>query len=192
MNAFTRRHLVIDERSAPPEEEGVIQPFLLDEASSTPSASWMDQAGWSAQINRESLMLSLSQVTAAALLPPLIDLPTGLDLLHYAVDLHTRLDALFLREVTLYLENNWESLGWQRVDAHTFLCVIGAGVAACLQTAPGAEQLSLRYNSDLANELFHAGRAIDLPRSRLFLQTTLYEKINVLLAQARSNCWNWL
>ncbi len=75
-------------------------------------------------------------------------------------------------------------------DSYTF--VIGAGVAATLDLHPGREQLYLRYASDLADELYLAGRAIDLPRSRLFLQTTLYERVDALLAQLRERCWRWV
>ena len=90
------------------------------------------------------------------------------------------------------LREHWCELGWGQVGPRSYLCVIGAGVAACIDAEPGDEQLYLRYDNDLANALFHAGRTIDLPRSRLFLQQTLYEKFDVPLALMRARVWNWL
>jgi hypothetical protein len=55
-----------------------------------------------------------------------------------------------------------------------------------------AERLYLRYASDVEHALYLAGRTLDLPRSRLFLQSTLYERFEVILVQVRSRTWNWL
>ncbi len=184
--------LSVDESRYPAEAEAPIQPFLVDREQPFLALCWAGETGgWSSMVSRETLALALSQVTAAHILPPLVDLPAGVDLLNYRVELRQKLDPLLVRELTLVLESNWRSYGWEQVGPHTYLCVIGAGVAACMDMADGDEQLTLRYNNGLANELFHAGRAIDLPRSRLFLQTALYEKVNELLALLRSRCWQW-
>jgi hypothetical protein len=73
-----------------------------------------------------------------------------------------------------------------------YASVIGAGVAACIDTTPGDETLYLRYATTLAAELFVAGRTTDMPRSQLFLQTALYERVDILLEQMRVRTWYWL
>jgi hypothetical protein len=191
MKSFMNNRLVVDERCCPSDDELLMQPYLLGDDRSLPALSWLEQDG-AALMDRENMALALSQVTAVNLLPPLLDLPTGVDLLHYRVELREKLDPILVRELALILENQWEGLGWEQVSETSFLCVIGAGVAASIETAAGSECLSLRYANGLANELFHAGRAIDLPRSRLFLQTTLHEKINPLLSRLRDRCWQWV
>ena len=192
MNAMPNRWIVEDERRYPAEDAPLIQPFMVGDASHGLTLGILEATGGSATLtNREGLALALSQVTAARLLPPLVDLPTGMDLLNYRVNLGESLDPILVRELSLVLESRWKDFGWEQLEPHTYLSVIGAGVAACIETTPGDEQLYLRYNSSLANELFHAGRAIDLPRSRLFLQSALHEKVNQLLAQLRERCWQW-
>jgi hypothetical protein len=192
MKALLKSRLVVDERRCPAEDEPLAQPFLPGDDRSVPALSWLENGDWADLMNRENMAFALSQVTAANLLPPLLDLPTGVDLLRYHVELRDKLDPILVRELALILESQWQALGWEQVSQHSFLCVIGAGVAACIETTPGVECLSLRYANGLANELFHAGRAIDLPRSRLFLQTTLHEKINPLLVHLRDRCWQWV
>ncbi len=192
MKALLNSYIVVDERCCPAEEESLAQPFLLGTNRSVPALSWLEKGDWADLMNRENSALALSQVTAANLLPPLLDLPTGVDLLQYRVELRDQLDPILVRELALILENQWQALGWEQVSETSFLCVIGAGVAACIETTSGEECLYLRYASVLANELFHAGRAIDLPRIRLFLQTTLHEKLNPLLTRLRDRCWNWV
>jgi hypothetical protein len=192
MKALLNSHIVVDERCCPAEDEALAQPFLPGANRSVPALSWLEKGDWADLMNHENTALALSQVTAANVLPPLLDLPTGVDLLQYRVELRDQLDPILVRELALILENQWQALGWEQVSETSFLCVIGAGVAACIETTPGEECLYLRYASVLANELFHAGRAIDLPRSRLFLQTTLHEKINPLLARLRDRCWQWV
>jgi hypothetical protein len=189
---YTR--IVVDERTGPADDPIILQPFLIDEDHGQPplSLDWLEKGQWSAFMSREGTALALSQVTAAHILPPLLDLPTGVDLLNYRVALRDRLDPVLVRELALILEHNWRELGWEQVGPTTFLCVIGAGAATCIETRPGKEQLYLRYASSLANELFHAGHAVDTLRSRLFLQTTLYEKVNELLTRLRCNCWDWV
>lgn len=192
MKALLNSRLVVDERCCPAEEEALMQPFLAGDNHCVPGLSWLERGNWAGLMDRENSALALSQVTAANLLPPLLDLPTGADLLRYRVELREKLDPALVRELALIVEHEWRALGWEQVGETSFLCVIGAGVAACIETVPGEECLYLRYASGLANELFHAGRAIDLPRSRLFLQTTLHEKINPILARLRDRCWQWI
>jgi hypothetical protein len=178
------KHIQPDERCIPPDDETLYQPFQPGAMS--------DLAGVPENIDRECLALALSQLTAARLLLPLVEVETGEALLRYRVDLRAQVDTFVVEEIKRALETQWHKLGWEQLGQHTFLCVIGAGVAACIDTTPGEEQLCLRYASELAHEMFHAGCAPDAWRSRLFLQTTLYEKFNALLKIARAGCWQWL
>lgn len=183
-------HIVVDERCCPAEaEELQLQPFLRGSGFSLAALDPDDLSAW---MSHESLALALSQVTAANVLPPLLEVPTGEDMLKYHVELQGRLHSVLVRELAQVLENDWQALGWQQVSDQRYLCVIGAGVAASLDMTPGIEQLDLRYASELETELFHAGYAPDRLRSRLFLQSALYEKMNVLLTRVRNNMWHWL
>ena len=188
MNVY---RIVEDERRYPEENPEQFQPFLINRPAAL-SLSLLEQGEWSEIISRESSAWALSHVTAAQILPPLLDVPTGVELLNYRVHLRDQLDPILVSELRLILEGNWQDTGWQRLSACTFLCVIGAGVAACIDTTPGEEQLYLRYANELANGLFHAGHAPDLLRSRLFLQTALYEKVDILLVSLRDRAWQWL
>jgi hypothetical protein len=151
-----------------------------------------EAGGWKQFITPEQTALALSQVAAAHILPPLLPLECGTDLLEYHVRLRNHMHESLVSELMLVLKSSWRTLGWEQVGSTTYLCVIGAGVAACIEATPKEEQLYLRYASDLEHALFLAGRTLDLPRSRLFLQTTLYERFDVLLTQVRSSTWNWL
>jgi hypothetical protein len=183
-------HIVVDERCTPPEDNfGTVQPFLRESYLSLEMLEHTDEAG---MVEKETLALALSQVTAANILPPLVELETGDDMLNYHVYLRDELDPVLARELGMVLANNWRSLGWEQVSEYRFLCVIGAGVAACLDTTPGTEQLELRYASDLQDRMFLAGCAPDRLRSRLFLQTALFEKVDILLVQLRERVWRWL
>ena len=183
-------HIVIDERAKPAEAtEERLQPFLRPSDVSLEVLEQCDDFGI---MNREGLALALSQVTARNILPPLVDMETGTEMLNYNVEFRAYMDPLLVRELALVLEENRGKLGWEQVSEHRFLSVIGAGVAACIETIPGMEHLELRYDSDLEHELFHAGCAPDRLRSRLFLQTALYERVDVLLEHLRGRVWSWL
>jgi hypothetical protein len=181
--------IVEDERRYPEENPEQLQPFLINRPTSL-SLNRLEQC--SEIISRESAAWALSHVTAAQILPPLLDVPTGVELLNYRVYLRAQLDPVLVDELRLILESNWQEKDWERLSERTFLCVIGAGVAACIDTTPNTEQLYLRYASDIANGLFHAGHAPDLLRSRLFLQTALYEKVDNLLVSLRDRAWQWV
>ncbi len=180
---YPARLIVSEDRCLPTAPAAGFQPFLRDGARAAPGT---------AAPTPEQLAFALGQVTAAAVLPPLTPLACGSDLLAYSVPLSARLEAAFLRDLALVLAQRGHDLGWTKTSGTTYLSVIGAGVAVCVDTAPGAETLCLRYDSALETELFHAGRAADLPRSRLFLQTALYEQVNALLAAVREQVWRWL
>lgn len=143
-------------------------------------------------LTEEQTAFVLAQFTAAHILPPMVDLPCGSDLLNYRVDLRGTIGPGLLRELTEVLVTQGSECGWVRVHQYAYLSVIGAGVAARLDVTPGSEHLTLQIEPNLANELFHAGRAPDLPRSRLFLQASLYENVDRLLTRLRQRTWYWL
>jgi hypothetical protein len=195
-NPVTNR-LLHDERSGPSEElTNVCQPLTIvpaaDPLSGLRSALAFEKGTWGQFLSPEQTAWCISQLTAAHLLPPLTRLPCGSDLLTYQVWLRDRLGPFLVDELDQVLAENWRQMGWEHVAAHSYMCVIGAGVAARIDATPGDEQLCLRYESALANELFHAGRAVDLPRSRLFLQQTLFEQVDALLTLVRARLWCWL
>jgi hypothetical protein len=190
MKHFYHNTITIDERSQPPEDSVAFQPYFSDAATSLTLLA-LEDGDWADPMQRERLALALSQVTASHILPPLVEVPTGEDLLNYQVILRDKIDPVLVAELRLVLDQQWRDLDWVKMGAYSYSFVIGAGVAATLDLSRGAEMLSLRYASDLADELYLAGRAIDLPRSRLFLQTALYERVDMLLAQVRERCWGW-
>lgn len=140
----------------------------------------------------EQTAYALGQVTANRVLPSLTLLENGYELLEYRVDLRESLNADLVKELVAVLENDGADLHWNQVDVNSYLCVIGAGVAASIDTTPGQEELSLRYANTLVSALHNARRAEALPRSLLFLQTTLYERFDTLLAEVRKRTWYWM
>ena len=181
--AFPERLFASEDRSLPHPAAASFQPFLRGSALEIPGAP---------AATAEQVAFALSQVTAASVLPPLTQLACGVDLLAYSVRLRDRLETALVRDLALVLARRGRELGWTQISASAYLSVIGAGVAVCIDTEPGAETLRLRYDSALAHELFLAGRTPDLPRSRLFLQTALYEQVDILLAAVREQVWHWL
>ena len=168
------------------------RPFLLPDSSFVAlrmKSAW--HAGrWGEMASTEETAYLLSQVTANNVLPRLIGLACGSDLLRYEVYLRSRMSGIVIDELRTVAQET--DTDWTQVDSRRFLCVIGAGVAASLDVTPGCERLSLRYASQVEHLLFLAGCTVDLPRSRLFLQTTLDEKFELLLRPARTRLLAWL
>lgn len=181
-----------DRAKEPSESREICQPFLSRENACHVWRLARETSQWQQVMSPEQTAFALSQVTAVHVLPPLLPLSSGTDLLDYNVCLRDQMDGTLVDELAVMLKLSWRDAGWEQVSTTTFLCVIGAGVAACIDTTPGEEQLYLRYASDLEHELYLAGRTLDLPRSRLFLQSTLYERFDILLTQVRSHIWNRL
>jgi hypothetical protein len=176
-----RNQLVPEERARIGAYESTFecQPFLLDDVTMP-------------ALTPEQTAYALGQVTAHSVLPSLTLLENGYELLEYRVDLRETLNADLVKELVAALENDGADLHWNQVDVSSYLCVIGAGVAACIDTTSGQEQLSLRYANTLVSALHDAHQAEALPRSLLFLQTTLYERFDALLAQVRQRTWYWM
>jgi hypothetical protein len=144
------------------------------------------------QLLAEQTAYALGQITSSKFLPSLTRLSSGSDLLHYRVRLNEYLDADLVRELVASLESGASDMDWEQIQASCYACVIGAGVAACIDTTFGNEQLYLRYANALADQLGRARRAAEMPRSLLFLESALHEKVDVLLARVRQRMWLWL
>jgi hypothetical protein len=151
-----------------------------------------ESGGWERDVSPEQTALELSQVTAARVLPPLMELDSGSELLEYHVRLRDHLANFLVSEMMAVLDSCGSELNWNQVDTTSYACVIGAGVAACIDTTPGQEILYLRYANTLVTKLYGARHAAEMPVSLLFLQTTLHERVDAILEQARPRCWHWL
>lgn len=151
-----------------------------------------DQGSRAGIVMPEQAAFALAQITAANILPPLTALEQGQELLTYGVYLRDVLNPDLIGELVAVLDSLGPELHWDQVDANRYACVIGAGVAACLDVTSGQERLSLRYANTLAHALHQAYHPSEIPRSLLFLQTTLYERFDALLNIVRARIWYWL
>jgi hypothetical protein len=190
--------LVTDERASMAQDSSTFecQPFLqtnsmhlLDRFTTNLSR---EQGAWATALSKEQTAYALAQVSAANVLPSLVELDTGCALLEYAVTLRNHMDGLLVAELVQVLQNDGQNAHWGKVDATVFAAVIGAGVAACIDTTPGHETLHLRYANALVTEFSTARRVAELSRSALFLQSALYERFDALLELIRGRTWLWL
>lgn len=147
---------------------------------------------WSDAVPPEQTAFALGSITAADVLPPLVGLENGRDMLDYNVRLRDRLDGELVNELAMTLRAKALEMHWEQIGAHSYAAVIGSGVAVCIEVTPGSEYLYLRYANALAEELHNAHGAVQLPRSRLFLQSALYERFDYLLNEVRQRTWSWL
>jgi hypothetical protein len=191
-----QRRLIFEERTYPADDEtACLQPFFGQRTAD--DACWIvtlaSEYGQRADMmSPEETAYTLAQATAAGILPPLTDLESGSELLDYRVQLRGCMSEILIAGLVAALDKPDARVYWRQTDANVYTCVIGAGVAACLDTTSGRETLSLRYANALASVLAHVRMAAELPRSRLFLQTTLYERFDALLENARLIAWVWL
>ncbi|MBI5667009.1 MAG: hypothetical protein HZC41_03305 [Chloroflexi bacterium] len=194
MPSFHPRQIVFEDRAHPDSDVSAASPFVRQPQTESSTRFMHDLARdygcWSDVLSPEQTAYALAQVTAATVLPPLTRLNSGSELLDYRVSLREVLGSALVPELAAAL--NEPDPHWQQVHASGYACVIGAGVAAYLDITPGSESLSLRYANALVPVLLNARRAAELPRSRLFLQTALYERFDALLARARARAWFWL
>jgi hypothetical protein len=149
----------------------------------------LEQGRTESLLSREQMALALAQATSETLLPALRAINTGSDLLDYQVDLRSRLHPLLLREMMTILETRGKELNWERLSADSYVCVIGSGVAACIDLIPGSEVLYLRYQNDVETQLRSARRKAVLPRNTRFLEAVVHERIEALLSEARKRIW---
>lgn len=144
------------------------------------------------KFSQEKIAFAVGKLTAAQILPALTDMRDGCELLDFSIHLRHYMSGDLVDELAAVLDTRGESLYWNRVDQNGYACVIGSGVAAFIDTTRDAETLHLRYANGLIHELYRAHRAAEMPRSLLFLQTALYERIDALLADVRTCIWHWL
>ncbi len=191
-----QRRPVFEERAYPADDETIcLQPFFGQRTAD--DACWVatlasEYGRWADMMSPEETAYTLAQATAASILPPLTGLESGSELLDYRVQLRGCMSEILIAGLVAALDKPDAHAYWRQTDANVYTCVIGAGVAACLDTTPGREKLSLRYANTLASALARVHLAAELPRSRLFLQTTLYERFDALLENARLIAWAWL
>lgn len=196
MSSLYRRQIVFEERSSPDETTPLACPLIASSQADINdrfiARLAYEYGDWSEIITPEQTAYALAQVSAATILPPLTRLTNGYELLDYRVRLREVMDDELVAEIVSMLDQSDPEGFWQQVDASGYACVIGAGVAAYIDTTRGDETLSLRYANALVPVMLRAHGAAELPRSRLFLQTTLYERFDALLARVRTSAWFWL
>lgn len=174
----------------------VYQPFM-DKGSLRGSDSLLLNAVqangcWTQFLSAEQTAYALGQVTAARALPTLIEFVTIATLLDTRIHLREYFDDSLVDAIATTLHKEASSLQWKQVEAESYVCVIGAGAAACIETIHGDEKLYLRYANQIADAIAHAQNETELPRSLLGLQTNLQECIDLLLSHARSRTLNSL
>lgn len=196
MSSLQRCQIVFEERSSPDENTHsacALVGFPQTDSSDQFIAKLAYEYGdWSEMLSSEQTAYALARMSATNILPPLTDLSNGYELLDYRVWLRDALGDELVAELVSLLDLRDPESHWQQVDATGYACVIGAGVAAYIETTRGSETLSLRYANALVPVMLRARGAAELPRSRLFLQTTLYERFDALLDRVRTNAWFWL
>lgn len=197
-SSFSPRLLVSEEREFPLEGTSPLQlqPFIHIDAMHRVDRFTVnltrEQGIWANALSKEQTAYALAQVSASRVLPTLVELDTGNELLEYRVSLRDYLDSTLMSELVDVLETCGQALHWGQVDTTIYAAVIGAGVAACIDTTPEQETMYFRCANTLVTQLNNAHHAAELPRSLLFLQTALYERFDVILDQIRTRIWFWL
>ncbi len=196
---------------------GLFQPRLWFTEITTPSThgSWMEfqpfmdkahlrgcdafliysaQVGekWTQLLSAEQTAYALGQVTTARALPTLTEFVSASTLLDSRIRLRDFLDDSLVDSITETLDNEGELLQWKQVEATSYVYVIGAGAAVCIETIQDDEKVYLRYANNVAEAIAQAQNEKELPRSLLGLQINLQECIDLLLAHARSKTFNYL
>jgi len=147
---------------------------------------WAQQHGaWTDWLSAEQTAYALGQVTAAKALPTLTEYVSIAALLDSRIKLREYLDPALVDAITSTLHHHSQPIEWKQVDASCFAYVVGAGVAACIDTISGDETLYLRYANAVADAIAAAKSEADLPRSLLGLQNNLQECIDQLLVTTR-------
>ncbi len=147
---------------------------------------------WESLMPAEQTAYSLAQITALRVLPPLSQIASGNALLDYRVRLRDYLNDHLVEELAAVLAEQHDDLTWQQVDANHFVCVIYYGVAACIDTTAGDENLYLRYANERAEAIGHARYKTEIPLSLVGLQEILFNRIDELLAEVRQRTQLWL
>jgi hypothetical protein len=190
--------IVTEERICPLVGESpiVFQPFVARSILNSQDAFVLDTARrrgcWTDVLTAEQTAFTLGQMNSAGSLPWLRDTTSLVGLLDYHVFLRDYLDAGLVDEIVNTLVNEHESKYWTRIESGVYICVIGAGVAACIDTTPNLEVLYLRYADAIIDAIAAAHFERDLPRSVRGLQMTLWERLDALFDGARLRLLHWL
>ncbi len=190
--------VITEERSCPPPGESLVvfQPFVTRSILNSHDAFILDAARhegrWTDILTAEQTALTLGQMTSTGSLPWMRDTISLIGLLDYHVFLRDHLDGCLVDEIVNTLVNEHESKHWIRIESSVYLCVIGAGVAACIDTTPNLEVLYLRYADTIIDAIAAAQFERDLPRSVRGLQMTLWERLDALFEGARQRLLHWL
>jgi hypothetical protein len=149
--------------------------------------NWMrDQKRWAEWLSPEQTAYALSQVQAAQALPSLTEYVSVAALLECRITLRDHLDTALVEAVTQSLVLHSATVHWNRIDSTNFASVVGAGVAACIDTTTGGEVLYLRFANEVATAITKARREAELPHSLLGLETHIGERVDELLLHART------
>lgn len=190
--SFYQPHLWLDESSRPSTYDEILetQPFIKSHQLPAVDRLLLNHAQstgqWTQWMNTEQTAFALGQVTAAQTLPSLAEYVTIAALLECRVRLRDFLNEIVVETLIAVLNEEGSSLFWNKVDRAAFLCVVGSGVAACIDTTPDEETLYLRYANEVANAISNAQNEADLPRSILGIQNILHERFDALLHSTRA------
>ena len=149
-------------------------------------SSLRNQGQWEDWLTPEQTAYALAQVRAADAIPSLIEFASAAALLECRIRLREHLDATLIEAITRALILYGGSINWNRIDSTNFASVVGAGVAACIDTITGEEILYLRFANEVASAISNAQREAELPQSLLGLETHICERIDELLVHART------
>lgn len=167
----------------------IYQPFINQERmkpSDTFLLGWAQQHGaWTDWLSAEQTAYALGQVTAAKALPTLTEYVSIGVLLDSRIKLREHFDHSLVDAITTTLHHHAQPNEWKQVDETCFVYVVGAGVAACIDTVKGDETLYLRYANAVAEAIAAAKNESDLPRSLIGLQNNLQECVDQLLVTTR-------
>lgn len=147
---------------------------------------------WTQILSAEQTAYALGQITAARALPQFNEFVTASTLLDSRIRLRDFLDDYLVDAINATLDNEANLLQWKQVEATSYVYVIGAGAAACIETIKGDEKVYLRYANHVAQAIAQAQNETELPRSLLGLHINLHECIDVLIARARTKTLNAL
>jgi len=147
---------------------------------------------WAQWLSSEQTAYALGQITTAHALPALTEFVSTSTLLDSRIRLRNFLDDCLVDAITATLYNEAEALQWKQVEATSYVYVIGAGAAVCIETVPDEEIVYLRYANHIADAIAQAQNETELPRSLLGLQINLQECIDLLLTHARSKTFKYL
>jgi len=147
---------------------------------------------WTQILSAEQTAYALGQINTARALPHLTEFVTASTLLDSRIRLRDFLDDCLVDAITNTLSTEADLLEWKQVEATSYVCVIGAGAAACIETIHGNEKVYLRYANNIAQAIAQAQNETELPRSLLGLQINLQHCIDLLLARARTKTLRYL